>query len=144
MKELDVLTETEKKSLLKFPAYITLLATNRDMGLDAKAKNVSIKFAHMKTFTCDPILNDFYKEAEKVFEENLTELNNELPKGKEKREDEINKELLSLEPILLKLGREYAATMHRSMKSFKDHVSKAHHSILEDFIFPIPIKGLND
>jgi hypothetical protein len=30
------------------------------------------------------------------------------------------------------------------MKSFKDHVSKAHHNVLVDFIFPMPIKGLSD
>jgi len=30
------------------------------------------------------------------------------------------------------------------MKSFKEHVSEAHHNVLEDFLFPIPIKGLTD
>jgi len=36
----------------------------------------------------------------------------------------------------------YAATMHQSMKSFKEHVSRAHWNFLEAFIFPVPIKGL--
>jgi hypothetical protein len=30
------------------------------------------------------------------------------------------------------------------MKSFKEHVSKAHHNILVDFIFPMPLEGLSD
>jgi len=46
--------------------------------------------------------------------------------------------------ILKKLGKEYASTMHRSMKTFKDHVSKAHRNVLEYFVFPLPIKGLTD
>ncbi|MCU7549288.1 hypothetical protein OCK74_09180 [Chitinophagaceae bacterium LB-8] len=43
----------------------------------------------------------------------------------------------------MKLGKEYASAMRRSMQSFKDHVSKAHHNVLVDFIFPIPIKGIS-
>jgi hypothetical protein len=50
--------------------------------------------------------------------------------------------MLNLDKIVLKPGQEYASIMHRSMKSFKDHVSKAHHNVLIDFIFPMPIKGL--
>jgi hypothetical protein len=34
--------------------------------------------------------------------------------------------------------------MRKSMKSFKEHVSKAYDSELVDFIFPIPIPGLSD
>jgi hypothetical protein len=44
----------------------------------------------------------------------------------------------------LNLGEGYRSAMHRSMKSFKDHVSKAHRNVLIDFIFPMPIKGLSD
>lgn len=47
-----------------------------------------------------------------------------------------------IEKVVLKLGKEYAAVMHRNMKSFKEHVSKAHHNVFIDFIFPMPIEGL--
>jgi len=42
----------------------------------------------------------------------------------------------------LKLGKEYAAAMYLSMKSFIEHVTKAHHNVFNDFIFPINKKGL--
>jgi hypothetical protein len=51
---------------------------------------------------------------------------------------------LKLEKIVLKLGEEYTSIMYHSMKTFKDHVSKAHHNVLVNFIFPIPILGLTE
>jgi len=51
-------------------------------------------------------------------------------------------ELLKLEKIVRRLGKEYSSTMHHSMKSFTEHVSKAHHNVLLDFIIPVSIPGL--
>jgi len=67
-----------------------------------------------------------------------------LPTEKDFREAAIKKELLKLEKIVQKLGKDYTLTMHSSMKSFKEHVSKAHHNVLTNFIFPLPIPGLTE
>ena len=142
MKTFENLSKTEQQKFLKFPVYISLLAANMDGKTDEKEKQTAIAFDHMKTYTCNPILSGFYDRADKVFPGSITELDNELPKGKEQRDIAIKAELTKLEKILLKFDKTYAATMHQSMKSFKDHVSAAHFNILEDFIFPIPIKGL--
>ncbi|MBV2246448.1 MAG: hypothetical protein KUL83_04740, partial [Lentimicrobium sp.] len=85
MKPFKNLSEEEYKMLLKFPAYITLLAANQDGKFDEVEKKSAIKFAHIKTFTCTPLLIDFYEEVDKVFESNIVELDQELPKGKENR-----------------------------------------------------------
>lgn len=144
MKQFKNLSELEKTALLKFPAFISLLAANIDDKLDDADKKSAIKFAHIKTFSCDPLLTEFYREADKVFENNIEQLDKDLPKERESREEAIKKELLNLDKILLKLGKQYALVMHRSMKSFKEHVSKAHHNVLVDFLFPLPIPGLTD
>jgi hypothetical protein len=52
--------------------------------------------------------------------------------------------LVNLEKIVLKLGEKYVSVMHSSMKSFKEHVSKAHRNVLADFLFPLPIEGITD
>ncbi len=142
MNNIDTLNQSERESLLKFPAYISLLAANNDNGLDETEKKAAIKFSHVKTFSCDPLLSNFYEEADKVFEENITSLDNALSKGIVEREAAIKGELVKLCAILKKLGKVYALAMHHSMKSFKDHVSKSHHSVLESFILPNPIEGL--
>ena len=135
------LTIEEYEMLLKFPAYISLLAANKDGMLDDVEKKSAIKFAHIKTYSCDRLLLDFFKDVDKVFEKNIVHLDKALPKGKENRDAAIKSELLKLEAIVLKSGAEYSSLMHDSMKSFKDHVSKAHNNVLVDFIFPFSIKG---
>lgn len=144
MNPLKSLSVKEYESLLKFPAYITLLAANIDDRLDEEDKKSAIKFAHIKTFSCDPLLEQFYKDADKVFKENIEELDNELPADKESREAAIKREIIKLDFLLVKLGHLYGSTMHKSMVLFKEHVSKAHHNVLVDFVFPLPIKGLTD
>ncbi len=142
MKHLDLLTPSEKEMLLKFPAYLTLLAKNKFGEPNHNEEETPSNFSHIKTFSSDPMLKDFYKEADKVYEQNMAQFDDELPKGKEERDAAIKTELAKLETILNKLGTDYAKEMHSSMRSFKNHISEAHHSILESFIFPIPIKGL--
>lgn len=132
----------ENEALLKFPAYISLLAANSDSKLDDVAKRSAIKFSHLKTYTCDPLLIAFYAEADQVFEKNIDQLDEELPTDKKERKIAIHLELAKLETIVKKLGDDYAAAMTRSMKSFKDHVSKAHDNVLLNFVFPMPIKGI--
>lgn len=144
MSQFKKLSTLDYEALLKFPAYISMLAANSDDKLDETEKKVAIKFAHTKTFSCDPLLSEYYQEADKVFESNITLLDNELPKDVKSRDAAIKNELLNLDKIVLKLGKKYAKVMHKSMKSFKEHVSKAHHNVLVDFIFPIPIPGLTD
>jgi glutamyl-tRNA reductase len=138
------LTFKENKTLLKFPAYISLLAANWNDKLDDVEKKSAIKFAHTKTFSCDPLLTEFYKEADNVFEKNIEQLDKDLPKERDSRATAIKMELSALEKIVSKLGKKYVSVMRKSMKSFKDHVSKAHNSVLVDFIFPISIPGLSD
>jgi hypothetical protein len=144
MKPFKNLSLQENERLLKYPAYISLLAANNDGILDEEEKKAAIRFSHLKTFSSDPFLIEFYNETDKVFENNIEQLDKNLPKEKEKREKAIKKELLKLEKIVLKLGKKYTSIMHCSMKSFKDHVSKAHHNVLIDFIFPFIIPGLTE
>lgn len=141
MKPFENLSKEEYEMLLKFPVYISLLAANNDGMLDDLEKASAIKFAHIKTYSCDRLLVDFFKDVDKAFERNIVQLDKALPKGKEDREAAIKNELLTMESIVIKSGKEYSAIMNESMRSFKDHVSKAHNNVLVDFIFPFPIKG---
>ena len=136
------LTKQEIETLLKFPVYISLLAANSDSKLDEAEKKSAIRFSHIKTYSCDPLLTSFYEEADKVFEKNMLQLDKDLPATKEERVAAIKKELLNLEKIVLKLGKDYTTLLHRSMKTFKEHVSKAHNNVLMDFAFPMPIEGI--
>ncbi|CAN5513605.1 hypothetical protein BH11BAC1_BH11BAC1_16290 [soil metagenome] len=137
------LPHKEKEQLLMFPAYISLLAANyHNNGIDKKEKQTAIEYAHIKTFSSNPILMEFFTDAEKDFEKNITFLNEQLPKRKGEREIVIREALSRLEKILSDLGTEYSFAMHESMNEYKEHVAHAHQSLMEYLVFPIPIKGL--
>ncbi|MEO8949236.1 MAG: hypothetical protein ABI308_12555 [Mucilaginibacter sp.] len=138
------LTEEDEKALLKFPVYISLLAANTNGETDDVEKNTAIDFDHTKTYTANPLLLGFYERADHVFQSNFQQIDNELPKGRLQRDVAIKAELRRIKELLKKFSPAYANAMHQSMKSFKEHVSEAHHNVLEDFLFPIPIKGLTD
>ena len=140
----EKLSKADQTEFLKFPAYISLLAANKDGTADQQELKTAIDFDHMKTYTCNPILSGFYEKADHVFKNNLIELDNELPKGKEDRDNAIMAKLGMIEKLLLKFDKVYTATMHQSMKSFKEHVSASHQNFLESFIFPVPIEGITE
>jgi hypothetical protein len=138
------LSAIEDEALLKFPVYMTLLAAFKNYEPDENEKKTAIIYINEQTFSCDPILVEFYNEAEKVFKSNMEQIDNDLPKGNTVREAAIKKELLNLEKIALKLGNEYTSALNRSMNSFKEHVSKAHYNLLTDFVLPLTALGLTD
>lgn len=144
MKTFDELPDTEKTLLLQYPAYISLLAANADMMMDASEKAAALKLTHIKTFSTEPLLHPFYKAAEAVFEKNIDLLDKTLPQGKEERDEAITRALHRVNTVLQKLGIDYAGALRRSMKSYKNHISKAHRNVLEYFLFPLPIDGISD
>ena len=107
MNQFKNLSLHDTEALLKFPAYISMLAANSDDTLDEAERKTAIKFAHTKTFSCDPLLSDFYQEANKAFEINITQLDNELPKDVKSRDAAIKNELLNLDKIVLKPDKKY-------------------------------------
>lgn len=141
MQHFKELPQTDREKLLQFPAYLTLLAAN-NVSLEKSEKQEAQKFAHIKTFTSHPLLRDFYEEVDSRFKSDLEKLDAELPKDKDQREQTIRKRLVEIEMVLGKLSEEYSLIMHKSMQSFKEHISRAHHNVLESFVFPVPIKGL--
>ena len=144
MKHYDDLTEKEKEPLLKFPAYMSLLTSTAKDGIDKEEKNAAIKITHLKTFSSDPMIISFYKDAEASFEKTITELDKTLPIEKEVREQAINLELEKLEPLLHKLDPAFVNILRRSMKSYHYYLPKAHENFLEYFIFPMPFEGISD
>ena len=137
------LSASEKELLKKYPVFVSLLAaTYHNHGMDSKEKQTAIEFIHVKSFHSVPELAAFYDDAEKDFEKNLVLLNQQLPQEKKEREMRIREEIARIEHIVRKMDGDFAAAMHKSMEAFREHVSNAHQSLVEYFVFPIPIKGL--
>jgi hypothetical protein len=136
MNSFEKLSEDDQQALLKFPVYIALLAANADEEFDEQEDDAATDLDYVKTYFCNPVMADFYYHAGQVFEQNLLRIDDELPKGKLQRDVAIKIELRKMEQLLSKFDQISAATMCQSMKMFKEHVSKAHYNLLEDFMFP--------
>ncbi len=144
MKDFTELSDKDKELLLQFPAYVSLLAANMDDEIDQEEKKAALWLTHIKTFSTEPALHAFYKQAETIFEKNMQLLDDQLPKTRAERTEAIQEALLKIDQVLHKMNTDYVSSLRRSMKSYKNHVSKAHRNILEYFIFPLPIEGISD
>ena len=100
--------------------------------------------AHLKTFTADPLLLNYYKEVEKNFKNNYESIEKKYEPFNDAKREALKNEINNANIIISKLDKEFAKTLHRSLTGYAEHVKKAGRSFFENFIFPIPIPGLSD
>lgn len=144
MKQLESLTNEERKILLTAPVLLSVLAScsNNEINKDQKAD--AIRLAHLRTFTADPLLIPFYIEVEKNFQKQFELLVKEYLPLDESKRNEIKNKMKSINVILKKLNKDYADRLYESFEKYERHVKKAGHTVVQDFIFPMPLPGLTD
>lgn len=142
MKTLKDLNSIEMDMLLKAPAYITLLAANDEM--DEEEKEEAFHLTHIKSFSTEPMLRPYYREAEKRFKENVERLNRTLPQDIGERRKYIEIEFGKILRLMQTLGKDYAIALQRSFTSYAKHISRAHQNVMQWFVLPLTVKGLND
>ncbi|KAA9040524.1 hypothetical protein FW778_00280 [Ginsengibacter hankyongi] len=143
VKQFETLTEEERHLLYQAPVLISVLASCTLNEVNKGQKADAIKLAHLKTFTAIPLLLPYYSEVEKGFKEQFEFAEKKYFPFDDNKRDEIKKELHKINFIISKLDKDYAFTLHAGLDRFAKHVKKARHSIFQDFIFPLPIKGLS-
>ncbi len=144
IKQFEKLTKEEAELLLKAPILVSVLAASGDNEISEKEKADAMMLAHIKTFTADPLLMPYYKEVENNFESYFETVVKTYSPFDDAKRLALNKEINILNTVIAKLDKEFARTLNTSLSSYAEHVKKAEKSILESFIFPIPIHGLTD
>src|SRR5690606_24740489 len=135
-------TPEKKERLLKLPAYVSFLAANEEM--DERERKEALELTHIKSYAAHPLVRNFYKEAEKVFSQNVETLDRQLPHDRREREEAIADELKKIRRIINELDEQYATALNESIRSYNEYVSKAHRHFLEYFLLPFPLKGVTD
>lgn len=136
--EIAKLSQEDRDILLKAPAVVAILAAISDDGEVSKhEKSESIKLSHLRTYTSEPVLHNYYKEAEKVFENHFDQIMASLPAEWKEKEDFLEAELTQLKVVLPKLNDVYAKELVNSLKSFAKHVFKSNASFLDYFVLPV-------
>lgn len=145
MKEIDKLDQIDRDILLRAPSVVALLAAVSDDGeVSDNEKAASVRLAHLRTYTSKPILHNYYKEVDKVFEEHFENILSQLPEDWKEKERFLENRLLNLDPVLLKLDKVYADELISSLKSFAKHVFKSNSNFLQNFLLPIFTIKMND
>ncbi|MEO6883357.1 MAG: hypothetical protein ABI199_04945 [Bacteroidia bacterium] len=140
----EKLTASEQELLLNATVFVSLLAASSDHEVFEEEKADAIKLAHLRTFTSDPVLHEYYVEVDKHFTRNFEAFDKKLPKGNDEREKILREKLTQVNGLLLKLGPDYAEVFHRSLDSYARHVAKSHRNALEFFFIPLNINGITD
>ena len=136
--EIDKLNQEERDILLRAPAVVAILAAISDDGeVSEHEKAESIKISHLRTFTSEEMLKNFYTEAEKVFVENFDDIMSKLPKEWADKENYLEGEITELNKVLPKLNKVYAQGLVDSLKSFARFVFKSNSSFLDYFVLPV-------
>jgi hypothetical protein len=144
MKQLEKLTNEERDILFTAPVLLSVLesCSNNEVNKDQKAD--AIRLAHLKTFTADPLLIPFYIEVEKNFQKQFELAVKEYTPLNDTKRNEIKSKMKKINLILGKLDKDYADKLLRSFEKYERHVRKAGHSVVQDFIFPVPLPGFTD
>ena len=144
IRQFENLLPAEAHVLLKAPALISVYAACSAKGINPAQKADAVKLAHLKTFTAHPALIPFYREVDHHFKEEFEEAVKEyMPFDNEKME-RLKEKIERIKFIVKKLDPEFAKVLLRSFEKYERHVRRSAHSVVEDFIFPIPIPGLSD
>ena len=142
METFENLTKEEKEQILLVPVYISLLVANADGELDQNKKAIAIKLTHCKTFCCEPQLQEYYKEVEKQFAENVDHLDEIIPKSRPVRKRILDEELQKMVPVILKLGEELAEKLYKSLLSYNSHVNRVHWNVPNEPLNCLELEGL--
>jgi len=145
IRQLEKLSKEDRNILFKAPVLVSVLAAGsfNEVKINKSQKADAIKLAHLKTFTAMPLLIDYYAEVDKEFKELFEAAIKEYFPFDENKQNELKKEMDKVNLVINKLDKEYAQALGKSFERYARHVKKASHSIFQDFIFPMPIKGLS-
>jgi hypothetical protein len=136
--EISQLSKKDRDIILRAPAIVAILAAVSDDGeVSEDEKAESIRLAHFRTYTSEPILHNYYQEADKVFEKNFEFVMANLPESWEEKEAYLKSRIICINEILPQFSKVYAESLVASLKSFSKHVFKTNSTFLQNFMLPM-------
>lgn len=134
--QFDKLTAPERQTLYKAPVLMSLLAA----GAPGDASHIhkeAIKLAHLRTFTANPVLREYYSNVEKNFNEEFDNAVKKFAPFDPPKRDQLKQEINNISHIIGKLDKDYAKELSGSLESYAKHVKNSTHSVFQDIIFPV-------
>ena len=142
VKQFENLNVEEQELLLKAPALVSVVSSCSYNTVNDLKKEDAIKLSHIKTFTADPLLIPYYMEVEKNFRVEFDAIVTRFFPFDQKKRMELQNEVNKVSKVIEKLDAKFAHVLRRSLDRYAKHVRNAH-TVIRDFMFPIPIPGLS-
>lgn len=111
-KGIDELSAEYRAILLKAPALVSVLVASGDHEISKSEKADAVKMAHLKTYTANPLLINYYKEVETDFVRNFQETVKKYSPFDNLKREALKKEISIANNILTKLDPEISKTLH--------------------------------
>lgn len=132
MDTLNLSQEQEEKLINGF-AQIAVLIGAADGEMDEEERSWSKKIAHIRTFSGQEILFDFYKKLDTVIEAKIEHWLHRYPDNPEERERVLVDNLQDLNAVLAELPPNIAYYLYRDMRSYANHIARASGGFLRFF-----------
>jgi hypothetical protein len=139
---LEKLSTPDQDLLYKAPVLVSILAASTSNSMNKSQKVEALKLAHLKTFTARAELIAYYRVVEKNFSKDFESLEKRFYPFDKVNRKALQNELEKINVVINKLDKSIAEVLHKSLNEYADHIRKSGMGILDDFIFPLPIKGL--
>lgn len=129
----DSLSKNEFRVLKNAIAWITLYVAGADDNIDEEEQAWAVKLAKIRSYANEDVLNGFYTEVGKDFEDTLNSLVKDLPNNVKERNAILTDRLTQVNDILPKLDNTIAYRIYKSYTSFAEHVAKSSGGFLRFF-----------
>ncbi|HBH05564.1 MAG TPA: hypothetical protein DDX92_03045 [Flavobacteriales bacterium] len=139
MKHLDRLNAKEKRQLMMAPVWFVLYAALKDGKIEDGEIREAVEIVHTRRFSAVDLLQDYYKNVDLFFEENLSYELQHLSGEIEVDINNIKAKIHELRPIIRKIDRRFGYALIDSFNSLAKFVVMSSKSPLDGlrfFVFP--------
>ena len=138
------LSKNEIALLLKAPTIVSFLAAIGTGEINQWRKAEEIKLAHLRTFKVRPLLVPYYKEVERVFNQNFEVIFRRYTPFDELSRNGLQDEVDRINDVIEKLDKEFADELRTSLVDYTEHVRKAYKGLVVNFLISFPMPGLTE
>jgi len=120
------LSASEKMILHEAPVLVTILIAGADGDMDDSEKKEADHLIKFRAgLSRNPLLEDYYQEVERNFDELYKSFTAKLPEEVDKRSTTISNRLEMLNNILPKTSPKFAKALYDDLKDFAKHIAEA-------------------
>lgn len=133
IKHFENISESEFSNLKNAITWITILIAGADDNIDKDELDWANKLTKIRAYGNPDILNEFYTEIGKEYQEYLESEMKSLPSDVKQRNGILSERIAMLNEILPKLPNNFGYHLYKSYTSFANHVAKSSGGFLRFF-----------